>query len=251
MASWSRKRRLIYAVIVIVILAAAIGVPAFMLLYKAPTCFDGVRNGKELGVDCGGACAKLCPSAFLPPNVSWVRFKEIAPRTYNVAAYIVNPNPGVMAPNVPYKLTLYDREALPIAVVTGTASIPARRNTLAFQASVDTGTQTPLRGVLEFTGIPQWEKSDDRLDSLRVTNQAYEDDANDSSLLVTVANSSVEPIGPVTAFAILKDGEGNVLDFSKTVIDEVPGQGNRIAPFTWPVSHFGQVISIEVLLVAE
>jgi hypothetical protein len=47
---------------------------------------------------------------------------------------------------------------------------------------------------------------------------------------------------------VLYDGDGNAIDFSKTVIDSVPANGGTVvAPFTWPVSHNGQVVSIEVL----
>ena len=57
MASWSSRRKLAYGSTVILGLVAIIGIPAFLVFYKAPTCFDRVMNGKESGVDCGGSCA--------------------------------------------------------------------------------------------------------------------------------------------------------------------------------------------------
>ena len=59
------------ASIVILAIILIVGLPAFLLLYKAPTCFDGKQNQGEGGIDCGGPCVKLCPSAFLPPEVIW------------------------------------------------------------------------------------------------------------------------------------------------------------------------------------
>ncbi|PHJ24936.1 sushi domain (scr repeat) domain-containing protein [Cystoisospora suis] len=34
------------------------------LVCKVPSCFDGIRNGDETGVDCGGSCTQVCPSCF-------------------------------------------------------------------------------------------------------------------------------------------------------------------------------------------
>lgn len=251
MSSWSQRRRLIYAVIVIVVLVAAVGVPIFLGLYRAPTCFDGIRNGDEGGVDCDGSCAKLCPSAFLPPAVSWVRFKEVGSGRYNVAAYVINPNQSVEAKEIPYKVTLYDREALPIAETIGTVTLPARRNSMAFKASVNTGIQTPIRGTFEFLAIPDWVKDAGRLDDLRVTDQTYIENPSDSSLLVTILNEGVEPEQSISVAAVLKDADGNVLNFSKTIVDSIPAGESRVAPFTWPISHDRRVVSMEVLLVAE
>ena len=94
MASWSSRRRSPYGSIVVLVIILFIGVPAFYLFYKAPTCFDNKRNGDELGTDCGGSCVKLCQSAFLPPRVEWggAKVEKVVNGLYNVAAYIVNPN---------------------------------------------------------------------------------------------------------------------------------------------------------------
>nr|CEL65316.1 TPA: sushi domain (scr repeat) domain-containing protein [Neospora caninum Liverpool] len=43
--------------------SALSGGPSFFSCPK-PTCADGVRNGDETGVDCGGSCPKKCPSCF-------------------------------------------------------------------------------------------------------------------------------------------------------------------------------------------
>ncbi|MDB5239180.1 MAG: hypothetical protein JWO00_515 [Candidatus Parcubacteria bacterium] len=251
MTSWSKRRRLIYAGIVIFLLIAVVGIPSFLFFYKAPTCFDGRRNGNEQDVDCGGSCSRLCPSAFLSPAVSWTRFEEVAPHIYNVAAYVVNPNSKVRAEGTPYLVTLYDAQAVPIAEVTGTFTIPAGRNTLAFKASVNTGIQTPARASMKFTGVPAWAYDTKPTTGLSVTDQNYIEGSTTSSLIVTLANKGAQNLSGITVYVILQDKDKNAVGFSKTIVDSIPSQGSAIAPFTWPQGHNGKVVSIEVLPVAE
>ena len=54
------KKQLIYAVSFFVFLAIVIGGFYFVYLKPAPSCFDGIQNQKEEGIDCGGPCANAC-----------------------------------------------------------------------------------------------------------------------------------------------------------------------------------------------
>ncbi|MFA6432789.1 MAG: hypothetical protein WCV82_03200 [Candidatus Paceibacterota bacterium] len=240
-----------YASSIVAVVVIAIGLLIFFFFYEAPTCSDGVKNGSELGVDCGGACVKLCQDAFLPPTISWTRMREIAPHLYNIAAYVVNPNAGVGAARVPYRIGLFDATGKPLADIHDTMIIPPGRNTMVFAGSVSSGTTTPLRAFFEFTGVPSWSLKSDPAGVLAIDNKEYNEGPMGSSLLVTVSNNGARPVRNVEVNAILKDKDGTVIDFSKTVIDEVSGLGTAVAPFTWPWSHDGTAVTIEVLPVAE
>jgi len=256
--SWSKNRKLLYAAIVIILLIGVIGLPAFFIFYKAPTCFDGKQNQSEQGIDCGGSCEKLCPSAFQDAIVSWTRFEQILPGYYNVAAYVINPNTSGGAKNVPYHMVLYDKKGMYITEVKSVMTLPPHRNTLAFQTQVATEKAIPARALFEFmTGAPQggqgiqWVKQADTLGPLSITDKKYLEDSTGSSLAVTIQNGSVNPIDNISVYAVLYDKDGNAIGFSRTQIDEIPANGSVVAPFTWPSNRNGAVISIEVLPVAE
>jgi hypothetical protein len=251
MSSWSRRRKSIYAGTVVAAIIVAVGIPGFLYFYKAPTCFDGVQNGSEQGIDCGGACQKLCQSSFLTPNVAWARFEEVAPHLYNIAAYIINPNVTGEADNVPYHLALYDDKGILITDTNGTVTLPPHRNTLAFQGAVSTGKRIPAKALFEFTAPPVWYKQADTLQNLTIKDKKFDDDAEGTSLVVTLGNAGVAAIGRLSVYVALYDKDGNALGFSKTIVDQVPGKGTVLAPFTWPQSFDGKVISIEALPVAE
>jgi len=235
----------------VVITLAVVGYIVFSFVYKAPTCFDGLRNGNETGVDCGGSCQRLCPSAFVSPSVSWTSFEELAPGLYNASAYIVNHNDTVEAIGVPFHIVLYDSSGQEIVDVPGTVHIPPHRNTLAFISSIPVGQKVPYRAFFEFTGTPDWKKRSDTLTSLAIGNKKYTEDVSGSSLMVTLKNTAVAPLGKMSVYVILSDINANIIGFSKTIVDGIAGLGSVQAPFTWQENRRGKVISIEVLPVAE
>jgi hypothetical protein len=251
MSSWSQRRKSVYALIVFLVVVGAIGVPAFYLFYKAPTCSDGLMNGSETGVDCGGSCQRLCQTSFLAPSLAWTRFEQVSPGLYNLAAYIVNPNIDAEALNVPYHIALYDDRGVLITDTSGTVTLPPHRNTLAFQGAVNVGKRVPAKALFEFTTPPDWHKKKDGLAAIAVGDKKYLEDELGSSLTVTLKNTSVYSLVNLAVYAVLYDKDGNALGFSKTYVDEIPQKGTALAPFTWPLNRKGAVISIEVLPVAE
>jgi len=251
MSSWSKRRKSLYALVVLVLAIVVIGIPVFYFFYKAPTCTDGIRNGNEQGVDCGGSCQKLCQTSFLAPSLAWTRIEQIAPGLYNIAAYIVNPNIDAEALNVPYHVSLYDDRGVLITDAYGTVTLPPHRNTLAFQGAIDVDKPSVVKALFEFTSPPDWYKKKDGLSAIAVGEKKYLEDELGSSLTVVMKNTSVYPLSDIGVYAILYDKDGNALGFSKTLLDEIPAQGSSLAPFTWPVNRKGAVISIEILPVAE
>jgi hypothetical protein len=253
MSSWSKRRRWLYTIFIAIILIGVVVVPLFLIFYKAPTCTDGTMNGTEQGIDCGGSCTKLCASGFITPQVAWTRFEEVAPGLYNVAAYVVNQNTDGEAFKVPYHLALYDSKGILISDFPGNMTLPPHRNTLAFQGALSVGKRTPVKALFEFTAIPEWHRRVDPLTSITVINKEYNEDpvSNSSSLTVTMKNNDVRPVGRTTVYVVLYDESSNALGFSKTIVDGIAPKSTAVAPFTWPSSRDGKVISIEVLPVAE
>lgn len=251
MDSWSQKRKLIYGAIFLGAVLLVVGVPAFLLFYKAPSCFDGKKNGGEKGVDCGGKCIKLCQSDFLPPSVAWARIERVVPGIYNIGAYIINPNSEGEAKNVPYRVSIFDKEGILIAEENGTVTIPPHRNTLAFSSLIKLTNSLPAKVLFEFTEKPDWNKKIDTLSPIVVVSKDYIEEYDGSSLLVTLKNDGLETLNNLGVYVVLQDKNGNVTGFSKTVIDSLLPKSSEVAPFTWNTNRQGEVVSIEVLYVAE
>lgn len=255
MATWASRRRLLYASIFILSIIAAISAVYFLVFYKAPTCFDNKQNGGEFGIDCGGKCKRLCQSYFQAPRIKWggAKIEKLADGLYNVASYIENPNINGAAIDVPYKVSLYDAQGIFIVEREGKVTLYPRRNSLAFQTSINTQKRIPVRATFEFTAQPQWFKSDDKLGGITVLDKKYTENENGSSLEVVIDNKNILPYSDVGVSVVLYDSNGNVIGFSQTLIDHIPGKNSiensspTIAPYTWSINRNGSVASIEVM----
>ncbi len=254
MATWASRRKWSYAGIILAVFALVILLFYFFFFYKAPTCSDGKRNDSEQGVDCGGACKKLCQSSYLGPQFLWggAKFEKVGEGLYNLSAYVVNPNPDGAAINVPYKFNLYDAKGGLIIERKGKSNIPAHRNILFFESLVKTGKDVPIKATIEFLSSPQWFKSSDNLGGLVIVNKKYNEDQDGSNLQVILENKSFQQYNNLTVAAVLYDNENNVIGFSQTKIDTIYAKGGQeTAVFTWPISRQGKVTSIEVLPAME
>jgi hypothetical protein len=247
--SWASKRKLVFASIAIGVVFLVVGIPTFLLFYKAPTCFDLKQNGGELGIDCGGKCSRLCQSAFLPPRIAWgdAKIEKIANGYYNASSYIINPNINGGAVDVPYKISLYDAEGVFIVERLGNITLYPHRNSLAFQTAINTEKRIPSKASFEFIKSPEWFKSSDELGSISILDKRYNEDENGSSLEVVLKNNSLTPYRDILISAILSDSNGNVIGFSQTKIDSLEARGQQAAPFTWPVNRNGKVATIEII----
>ena len=59
-------KRTVKQIVIIIFFLAIVFVIGF-LFYKvflehSPTCFDGIQNQGEIGIDCEGPCEKICQS---------------------------------------------------------------------------------------------------------------------------------------------------------------------------------------------
>jgi hypothetical protein len=246
MASWSTTRKYGYLSALIFAIGVFVGVPGFLLFYKAPTCFDGKQNGGERGVDCGGACVRLCLADFAAPRVLWSYSQRIVPGVYNSLAYVQNPNQAVQAGPVAYVFRLYDAEGLLVAQREGSAFIPAGQKVAVFEGSVRTGERVPAKTTFEFTSDPDWRKGAPftSLKTLLIDLAT----SSSPSVEVRIENSSLDRgFSNVVATVVLYDGNDNRVAFSRTVVSKIGPGESQVLYFTWPEPFPVDIVRSEVL----
>jgi hypothetical protein len=200
-------------------------------------CSDGVKNGSETGVDCGGSCALLCPDTTRTPTILWARSFLTAPHTYTAAAYIQNNNVavGAGARQVHYSFQLLDSKNILVSERTGVMDIPPVGTVPIVESNIDAGEREVARTFFSFSDDSiSWSKvNPDSMQKLRISQTgAYQD----GRLSATIANDSYDDAKKVTVLAVLFDQDGVARAASKSTVAKVPSRSSTSVTFTWPVA---------------
>lgn len=247
--SWSTSHKLTYGAIIFLAIAGIITYIFFTKIYRPPSCTDGILNQRELGVDCGGPCSKLCASSFVPLQVLWARGDMVAPGYYNLGAYIVNKNTQGAA-YVAYTMTVYDDKGVTLGNRKGNILVVPRRNALIFQPAFNIGQKKLGRISVTIDSIT-WKRALDTGIDLEIVNTAFSQDSIQGSRVDTlITNPTVTPVPGLTVYAIVYDAEGTTLGFSETRLDKVQARSSERVSFTWPYAPKTAVATIEIIPIA-
>ena len=230
MPNWAAQRQLFYAGIVLVAIAVVAVISWFSFFYRTPTCFDGVRNQEEEGVDCGGSCALMCEA----PTVSalWARSVKVAAGVYHAVAMVRNPSTTAGTESLPYKFYLYDAENILVAERTGTMTLHPGEVVPLFEPNVVTGERVPARAFVEF-GRAVWKK-DERVPS-PVVISAENLDAEALRLTAHVENVTARPIPKIVLTALLYGEDEVLVAASQTFITDMASRAEQDIAFTWQI----------------
>lgn len=246
MSSWRQRRKFLYLGSVAAVLLVVIGVPAYLKLYKAPTCFDNTQNQGEEGVDCGGSCSTVCSFSAIDPIIHWARAFPITPGNYTAVAYIENPNTDAAVSNISYNFKFYDDQNVLLGERNGTTFIPAKKTFPIFENNINTGERQIKKTFFEFIQVPNWQKAVNPVPLLTVVSKEVTNENVAPKLSSVIRNPNLVSINNIEVVAVLYDSDDNAIASSETIIDSIAKESTSEAIFTWP-SPFGTSIArIEV-----
>lgn len=226
---WALGRQLLFALGALVLLGAVGGFLYINYGYSAPTCFDGVQNQDEQGIDCDGSCARLC----VAPNVSvvWVRSVPVAPGVYHAVAMVRNPDTSSRG-TISYEFELFDENNILItrSARTQTLTIGPGEVVPLFEGAIQVGERTPARTFVNITpGV--FEESTRMLSSVRVINWELDEDV--LRLTATVANQGEEAVDDVSITALLFNSADTLVAASQTLTGSLAAEEQKVVVFTW------------------
>jgi hypothetical protein len=248
MSAWALRRRAVYVIFLIIALVIIFYSPIYNFIKSEPSCFDGRKNGREEGVDCGGGCEKVCQFATQDPIVLWSRSFEVRDGVYSSMAMIENPNIGTGSLNVPYTFRLFDNENVLVYERKGVADIPAQARFPVFESSVVTGNRKPTRTFFEFGDSINWIKQQESQNSdLRVGEQEIRNLEVSPRIDVSLENRGFNEIKNLEVFIVVYNMVDNAMGGSRTVIESITPDTAKTAVFTWPNPFSNPVGRIEVI----
>ncbi len=235
MLSWSARRKIIY----IFILVLVFGTPTTFYIYKKmqkpASCFDGIQNQDERGVDCGGICQIACfNNVKQEPDIQWSRAYYVAPGVYNLVAYIQNPNVDYISQPAKYVFKIYDDKNVLIATREGTVGIPTTKVFPIFEPTIETGNLIPKIIKFEFLENITWIEYFGNKPELEVAEQRLSRENTSPKLEAKIKNKTLNTYKNVEVIAIIYNEEGNGVLASRTFIDKIGDRENVNISFTWP-----------------
>ena len=243
---WASHRRVLYAVGAGIALLIILSVPIYKIAAVPPSCTDGKQNGDEQGVDCGGACALICPALARKPIVHWARMFKVSDGVYDAAAYVENPNTDARTREAIYRFKAYDSDNILILERLGKTRMEAGEVFAIFLGGIKTGEREPRRIFFEFEPDMAFERAERREAPLVAVSTLLQNTYENPRLSSKLKNRTALIVRGIDVVAILYAGE-NAVTASATHIDEIKGNGEEEAVFTWPRPIEGTITRIEII----
>jgi hypothetical protein len=215
-----------------------------------PTCFDGVQNQDEHGIDCGGICTKVCTSEAKTIVPVWSRVFTTAGDVHSVVAYVENQNPTAGVKKIDYEFRVYDdQNILAGEPITGSTFIGPNDKTAIYASPIKTGNRIPKNVFFKFTSAPDWITTASQYNTpqLSTANTIMTDTSTSPKLSADVINSTLYDYRKIEVVAILYGADGNALNASTTYIEYLPQQTTQKVYFTWPQPFSTPVTRIEII----
>lgn len=232
MLTWSARRQLIYLGGVILFFVL-VGLVFYFWSRPRPTCFDNIQNQGEVGVDCGGPCARVCTAQTYPMKVYWARPVPVRPGSYDVAALVENRNLDVGVRSAGYTIQLFDRQNNLVATKHGSTFINPQEKFLLFASNLAVGQNIIKTAFLTFDSNLAWEKAklvprNIYIERREFINKPY------PRLHLRITNSSLNPINNIEVVSVLSDLNQTALGSSSTIIGQLKGGETKDVYMTWP-----------------
>ncbi len=235
MNEWASRRKNIYTAIIVVFLTSISLFVFWKFWYKAPTCFDGVKNGNELGIDCGGSCDMVCRADTLKPIVRWdPRIFEISPNVWSSVVYVENPNANVEAVRAPYTFSFYDEKNELIALREGVTFLPKSKTVGIFEGEIIMeGGARPRRAIFEISNDIEWRRNSEEEAKITVTHTPLLRLDTKPRIETIVKNDGTNMLENIELVATIFDGRDNVIAASRSFVERLDKNSSSQVVFTW------------------
>ncbi len=247
MFSWRAQRKLLYILAVAFFGLCAAVIAGFFLWYEAPNCSDGRKNQDELGIDCGGSCARICTSEVPDIRIDWVRFFKVKNGVFSAAAHAENPNAELSATGE-YHFRLYNSAGVVIKEVAGRTYIPPGQTFGIFEGGINVGNQVPARVEFQWDKDPIWERYDGGPKTVYIKEVVRSFDGEGlPRVQAEIYNNNLRPVQNIVGFAAVYGPDGLAVAASRTVVDSIEGGGKGMLVFSWPMKFTNYAGRVEVL----
>jgi hypothetical protein len=250
-----RVKQSIYGIFYFAILCGIAAGVYVLFLRPGPSCFDGIQDQGEQGIDCGGPCARPCASVNVQPIVplGGVSFFSPVPGIESALVKLENANASSGASSFDYTIMLYGADGSTTAAsVQGSSFIYPNEVKYIVVPRVSVAT-TVASGTIAIGNI-QWTPASrigqpPSFSFTNVTNVPGQDG------LVTVSgnitNGSVSSFATVIVDAIFENAFGAPVGASQTQINNLAPGATQPFSISYPLMPNEAVSNTQLKAYAE
>lgn len=214
-----RIKQLIYGVGCIAVIVFIIWAVNAVFFAGPPTCFDGVQNQSETGIDCGGPCLSCSLKNVQEVQVKFAQAFRVQDGV-GIVAEIYNPNIEVAAQNADYALAVKDGSGNTLRTLQGNTFLYAGELKYIVVPFVNIPLEQIGSASLTISN-PQWVSSD-QFQKPNVELQAIQTKKEDTITVEgRLANQSEFALMRPEISALLYNRSGELVAASRTVLDNL------------------------------
>jgi len=232
MLRYLRKQLTIIFVFLIILLA--IGLAIYLIwrhYHPQPTCFDGIQNQGETGIDCGGPCG-LCAH----PMGLRIISQDFIPTTANnfdLVAKVENPNNNWGVESVSYKFNFYNANNQSIGSKEGSTYILPQETKYIVEQKIYLA--EPLARIAFELERTNWQRLKDFTElQIRVKDKNHQIINSQYRLYGVLENKSNYNLDKVEIVGLLFDDKGKIIAAGKTDIRTFLINEGRSIEINWP-----------------
>ncbi|MEK7063049.1 MAG: hypothetical protein AAB946_03385, partial [Patescibacteria group bacterium] len=222
MSTWASRRKAVYFWSVVLTLTAVSFGIFWKYWYKAPTCFDGLPNGDETGIDCGGSCSLVCSAQAQAPIMrSDPRIFKVVDNMYSAVAFIENHNINFEAPRVPYKFKIYDDNNKLLYERSGMTVLPKNKTIAIFEGNILIPRGEPKKAEIELPQNIVWIKNETEEPEIEIKNSPLLREIDAPRIEASVGNLSIIDLKNIELVVVVYDSRDNAIAASRTFINSL------------------------------
>jgi Mg-chelatase subunit ChlD len=243
---WAFWRRVQYGAGFMAFLGMVTTLVYFFVFYNPASCFDGMQNDLEIGVDCGGSCVRICAFTVAPPEVRWANSFRIFDGQYNAVAYIENKNSVAATEKLEYTFKLYNGSEV-IAERSGVTILPPNSVYPVFEGRIATKDgKIPTETKIELKTADVWQPATVGRTQFKTLDVELLSTDTRPRLNVAIENTELTDATDVEVVATIFNRAGEPVTASQTFVDDFGSRSTKDVVFTWPSSIAKTVRSCEV-----
>lgn len=229
---WDTRRKIIYAFVTLFVTATCLVFLFRGVLFPEPTCFDGQRNGFEIGVDCGGECVLRCREEVYPLSVVWSSAVKSSEFTYDLVGLVSNKNIDNASMFLGYTFTAYSSKGEVLDRLSGTTTPPLDGEFPIIVQNV-TLSEEPNHVVLTLNDTQHFKvKENPASPTVSITNKTYEA-GKTPRVYAQIKNTKQFEVRDLEVRAILLNERGNVFAAGRTFVPRLLGEESQQLVFIW------------------